>query len=429
MKKFIILFAALSLTIYFGCSNNLVSPLLNSTSGGGKVMLKISSDSIPGSVVKVTAILSKSGEDTLTESVVPLSNTSASIGFTNVPAGTWNLKVNALDSDSNIVYTGETDIQVNAGIVTQVSLTLIPTGQGKGNIEISVTWGQNTSGWIDYNANPIFTRYDSPTMPNGVGEAVVMLYQNKFRMWYLNLYDAGMTNVWYAESSNGYNWENVGGKAVLTAGTVGTWDDFKVAPGAVIRDSNEYKMYFIGMRDQYGAWRIGLAVSTDGINWQKYPYPVLDTTYNEFEIAVHSVLKVNGKYYMYYDSSPSIAIYLATSVDGIHWTRNSSNPILAATKIWENGGVSYPSVIYENGEFKMIYDSKDHNGFGYATSTDGIHWVKDASNPIFTAGNTSNNWASKVAYPYFNKFGNQYRLYYTGSYYSNEIKIGVAFKM
>ncbi len=92
-------------------------------------------------------------------------------------------------------------------------------------------------------------------------------------------------------------------------------------------------------------------------------------------------------------------------------------------------GIEDIKTIYDNGEFKMIYDSKNHSGFGYATSTDGINWVKDNSNPVFTARNTAHNWANKVAYPFFNKFGNIYRLYYTGTFNNTEIKIGAAFKL
>jgi predicted GH43/DUF377 family glycosyl hydrolase len=55
-------------------------------------------------------------------------------------------------------------------------------------------------------------------------------------------------------------------------------------------------------------------------------------------------------------------------------------------------------------------------GFGMATSTDGFHWTKSSSQPIFKPENTYNKWTAKIAYPYLMKLNNQYRLYYTGSY-------------
>jgi hypothetical protein len=50
-----------------------------------------------------------------------------------------------------------------------------------------------------------------------------------------------------------------------------------------------------------------------------------------------------------------------------------------------------------------------------ATSTNGINWTKLDSNPIFKPQNTSNGWAYyDIAYPCFIKAGNEYRIYYSG---------------
>ncbi len=57
--------------IYFGCSENLVSPSNANSISSEQVALKIISDSLLSNVVKVTAVLAKTGSDTLTQSVEP----------------------------------------------------------------------------------------------------------------------------------------------------------------------------------------------------------------------------------------------------------------------------------------------------------------------------------------------------------------------
>jgi predicted GH43/DUF377 family glycosyl hydrolase len=108
-------------------------------------------------------------------------------------------------------------------------------------------------------------------------------------------------------------------------------------------------------------------------------------------------------------------IGMATSVDGITWVRSPSNPILVHTVSWEGNGVYFPSVIYENNTFKMVYMNRSANAFGMATSSDGINWTKDSNNPFFTEDNTANGWADEdIAYPFFMKTENEYRIYYSG---------------
>ena len=72
---------------------------------------------------------------------------------------------------------------------------------------------------------------------------------------------------------------------------------------------------------------------------------------------------------------------------------------------WESNGVLYASVIEENSVLKMVYGNSNGSGFGLATSSDGLNWTKANNNPFFTNQNTSNNWASgKIAYPYWLNF-------------------------
>lgn len=115
-------------------------------------------ENAPDNVVWVEAFLMRHGYDTLSGSMNLLSDSTADILFEEIQADEWHLKVDASDSASVVLYTGETNIQIFAGFTTQVNLVLHPTGAGTGNVYIWVTWGIPPVGnWTDFHGNPILS--------------------------------------------------------------------------------------------------------------------------------------------------------------------------------------------------------------------------------------------------------------------------------
>jgi predicted GH43/DUF377 family glycosyl hydrolase len=415
-----------------GCSEKVVYvPVQPNSNGKGSIQLKIDNQNRPENVMEVIAYLSRTGYDTLSASLNLVTDSTAELTMNDIDAGSWHLQVDALDSASVVVYTGQTDVSILADVTTNVYLTLNPTGNGKGNIFIHVTWGvpQNTN-WVDYSNNPILTPQNNYWDFNGVAECKILLDNGVFKMWYLGLVNSGVANVGYAESTDGISWSRPFSNPVLSPGNYGAWDASSVGPGAIIKENGEYKMYYVGWADQNSNWDIGLATSTDGINWTKYAgNPILYGTSGwEYQIIPAAIIKINDTYYLYYygRNLPEYRIGLATSTDGINWERYNGNPILSPTKPWEGTGVLHPSIINENGIFKMVYGNSTASGFGVATSTDGINWTKSDGNPFFTKNDTHNDWASyKVAYPFFMKTDSEYRVYYSGLNYPNSpLRIG-----
>jgi predicted GH43/DUF377 family glycosyl hydrolase len=435
MKKVIlILCIILPLFILSSCSKeNLTqsSPETQAKVSDGKVLLKIDKSNVPSGVTFVYAYLSRNGHDSLSSSMNIKSDSTADITFSNLEIGSWHLRVDAKSSLGTVLYTGQSDITVTEGITTQVNLALTPTGLGVGSIQINVTWKLNSQ-WIDYALNPIFSASDSPTNPyGGVSTAKVVYDEGKYKMWYLNTYESGRGDVGYAESMDGIKWTSASSQAVLSAGSNGNWDDYTVAPGAIIKDNGIFKMYYSGFHNQLGEYNIGYATSQDGIHWQKSQNPVIYSTSLEYQLGVMDIIKCGTTYFLFYTSrSADLSnnrINLATSTDGVNWSRYSGNPILTATQSWEGTGVAFPTAIYENGLFKLLYMNFAGTGFGVATSTDGFHWTKDANNPVFKLSDVSNHWCTKIQYPYWKKFGTQYRLYYSGTVGAVN-KIAVAIK-
>ncbi|MGE5351219.1 MAG: hypothetical protein ACM3P0_03995 [Acidobacteriota bacterium] len=381
----------------------------------GKVSLRLDKTNAPSNVAFVTATLSRPDCDTLVKSLSMFDSSSAEVSFEGIKTGTWHLKIEAKSSTSVLLYKGETDLTVEDSKTTDVYMTLTPTPTGMGSVYISVKW--QTSGWIDYSNNPIFTKSDVYNNPYGGVAAGKVLFENgKYRMWYMHTYEAGKADINYAESIDGIHWHNVFAKPVLSPGAPGSFDSRVVGVTGLLKDDNGYKMYYAAFSNENPSSNsVGLAVSQDGITWEKRAEPVFSVA-TDPNMCVSGIVKKDGIYYMYYTSTtPLFNLNLAQSQDGIHWTKYSGNPILLPEASWEMSGIVYPSVIYDGTKFMMIYDNWDRTGFGIATSTDGITWKKDPKNPVFGLNNTYRKWASQVNYPYLFKNGNTLRIYYTGN--------------
>ena len=188
------------------------------------------------------------------------------------------------------------------------------------------------------------------------------------------------------------------GSMALGVGSSGQWDSALVLRPWVIYDGTSFTMWY-GGEDANGADRIGMATSSDGMTWTKYSgNPVLDLGaaggWDGDSVTDASVIKENGQYKMWYTgqqygATPADDVYkigYATSPDGIHWTRHSGNPVLTPSALgaWDDFRVWRPSVISTGSGYVMYYrgapaEQGGQAKAGMATSPDGIQWTKTSS--------------------------------------------------
>lgn len=153
-----------------------------------------------------------------------------------------------------------------------------------------------------------------------------------------------------------------------------------------------------------------------------------------------AVIYNGSSFMMWYSGEDNVHykdnIGLATSSDGVFWTRYSENPVLqfGPTNSWDYSSVNEPWVIHENGEYKMWYSGQTWSAalgitsisIGYATSPDGIHWTKSSDNPVLTPGPGGFD-AKEVYQPVVVSFGSGYLMYYIGYSAESQVsKIGMA---
>jgi len=194
----------------------------------------------------------------------------------------------------------------------------------------------------------------------------------------------------------------------------------------------------------YQSGAIGLAMSTNGTTWTKYAgNPVLAPTpggYDSQYVAGPYVIQLPLRFNMWYtgrnvagQSPGSNRILLATSTDGINWIK-WPNPVLSPStnsSDWDSGGLYAPSVIYDGKNFGLWYSGLNQTlltpMIGFASSPDGATWVRSPSNPILVPGPPGSWDAAGVEQSSPVQVGASYTLYYDGGSSGAGGKIGLAF--
>lgn len=113
---------------------------------------------------------------------------------------------------------------------------------------------------------------------------------------------------------------------VLRPGEEGAWDDLRVTRPSVVEVGDELLMYYAG-EGVDGTTGVGLARSADGVEWTKHPEPVLVPAGWEDHLERPDVVVTDDGFVMIYRGSVGGPMGLATSADGIEWTRVSDQPV------------------------------------------------------------------------------------------------------
>lgn len=168
------------------------------------------------------------------------------------------------------------------------------------------------------------------------------------------------------------------------------------APAILKRDGKFWLWY--GAQNTEGHDQIHLAFSDDSIHWQRYENNPVIPVGNANHVNDPTVVNVNGTLYMYYSCAPVTEmdrIHLATSSDGMHWELCGEVISPGSIGDWDSLKVGRPSVIYEDGKFKVWYDGTeadpehpDHirpgtgRHVGFAVSSDGFKFTKEPK-PVY----------------------------------------------
>ena len=227
---------------------------------------------------------------------------------------------------------------------------------------------------------------------------------------------------------------------------------------SVIHFGGRYLLYFSlpGAAGSATGWSVGIAASKDLKSWTRIGEVAPAAAYEKKGLAAPQALVVDGKvhlFYQTYGNGPQDAICHAVSPDGLHFTRDATNPIwhptgpwtagraidaevvefqdkwflYAATRDpgmkiqmltgawapktkgfsrnawtqigdgpllkpelpWEQDCLEAPSVVRRGDELIMFYAGAYNNApqqIGVATSRDGMHWTRASQEPFLRTG-------------------------------------------
>ena len=285
--------------------------------------------------------------------------------------------------------------------------------------------------WTKYTGNPVIPSGPSGSWYRGVITPCVLYNADSLRyeMWFAGSpTTTGLRphRIGFAYSSDGISWQ-VRTSAVLEPRS-GNWDNYTVNAPYVIRENNQYKMWYTAEGPNYTTFKIGYATSPDGINWTRLDNPIMDAGTAEWEaqgVGICSVLPVTGGYKMWYSglagSTDTISIGYAVSTDGINWQRDTvHNPVLrpGTAGQWDDFNIFAPRVIILDNVYYMYYGASRQTfaqyRVGLATSTDGINWEKYWDNPVLRP--SLSGWDNgEVETACVIKIGNTLKLWYDAS--------------
>lgn len=292
------------------------------------------------------------------------------------------------------------------------------------------------SACTEYQGNPLLNHsaaYGGVSYPQNyatVYNAPSVIWDvDHYKMWFSGSVN-NVTGIFYGTSVDGLNWD-VRQTPVVKPGTTGSWDAGTVYSPDVLKVGGTFFMYFTGNNGTSSYSRsIGVATSSDGLNWSEYVgNPVLtrdNSSYDSGWVRYGSVLYEGGTFKMWYTSHTDptitfqIAVSYATSPDGFHWTKYAGNPVYGGATNF----VEMPSVVNDRGTYLMAYQGSG-GGIGFAYSFDGITW-NNATYP-FLPSPASSAWDSAGdSYPSLLGQGTYLLLWFHGTSATND-GIGLAY--
>ena len=149
MKTIISIIACFILFSFCYCERESVTAINSDNAGTGSITFSFKKNNSADGVCKIILALSKAGFTTINDTVSVTNGNTSMVFISSIPLGTWQLNVDGVDNNNAVLYSGQTEVLIQANQTTQVNLTLRPA---TGSININIQWG-NYAGKAVYFTN------------------------------------------------------------------------------------------------------------------------------------------------------------------------------------------------------------------------------------------------------------------------------------
>ncbi len=175
----------------------------------------------------------------------------------------------------------------------------------------------------------------------------------------------------------------VEGNPVFTAAGEGHWDAAIRERGWILREGDQWRMWYTGYDGtREGKKMLGLATSPDGIHWTRHPD---NPIYDEHWVEDMQVVKHDGRYVMFAEGVGGYG-HLLTSEDGVTWTRVGKLDIRQTSgEPLTSGPPGTPTAYIKDGVWYLFYELYD-DGIWLATSSDLKTFSNVQDEPVLVPG-------------------------------------------
>jgi len=207
----------------------------------------------------------------------------------------------------------------------------------------------------------------------------------------------------------------------------------------VINFNGNYFMYYTipdGTKPEQNGWHIGIATSEDMKTWEKSGEILPAAEYEKNGLCAPDAEVIGGKvhlFYQTYGNGPKDAICHAVSDDGIHFMRDETNPIFSPKGDW-NVGRAIDADVFIDGDSAFLYwatrdpDYKQQLiGVSIAALSGGFKrgsWRQISTEPLLKP---ELDWEMNcIEAPSVFKENGKFYMFYAGAYNSEGQQIGLA---
>ncbi len=201
------------------------------------------------------------------------------------------------------------------------------------------------------------------------------------------------------------------GQVVFSPGDESDWDSAIRERGWILKEGDTYRMWYTGYDGtREGVKHLGLATSPDGVTWTRSAEnPIFDERW----VEDMQVVKQEDRYLMFAETDKGHS-QLLTSDDGVSWTWDSDLNIRDTNgEPVTDRPCGTPTAYFEDGTWYLFYEKWDQ-GVWLATSSDLKMFTNVQDDPVLTLGPEQHD-ELMIALNQIIKQGDTYYAFYHGT--------------